>query len=803
MLKNYFIIAIRYLYRNKLQSIIQIASLTIGIAVMIQIGLYVDYEISFDKFNEKLDRIYRLEYGDFAGNASAVGHNIKENFPEVEDVVRIMRPVTTRISYITDLGNGLNKTTDLKVKSVVCDSTLFDVFTFPFIQGDPVTALRDPRSVVLTESAARALFGNQDPIGEVLELETADSTQNFINITGIIHDPKNSHIDFDILLPMVSLKDDTLGSGEKMLNTYQISANWYTYLLLQDPEQKPNIEKRINEFFSEPVKDGPYYSQENIFTMRPLGKVYFSKPLRREWGYCLHGNLSQVRILLAIAVCILLLACINYINLTTARAIMRAREVGVRKGLGAHKPQLILQFLLESIVTILVSSFIALTIVQLLLPVFNELAIADINIERLLEPKILLITISGIAILGVIAGIYPAIYMTSFRTMASLKGEQLKGDRSILFRRVLLTLQYTISVMLIIGVFSFLGQLRYMKTSELGFNKELIINIPDRGPTIDKHQIIKERLLKNPVVQKVSFGSVPGDRIQPFPGYLEYQNVKLKPSIVWIDPDYFDLMNIKILEGRNFTWDREEDMWRGRSRAKENRCKILINEAAERAYNLKSPLGEILTYEGGNLYDGIRYEVIGVVEDFHFFSLHHKIKPTVFFWHKRNNTQETIKFIKTEYVSLFPNMTFEFSFLDDTYNKQYENDERLSVIISNFAFVAILLGCLGLFGLSFFMAARRTKEIGIRKSLGASDHAIFILLSKEFIKWVALSVIIAWPTAWLILSKWFQSFAYRTNISWWIFLLAAFIAFAISFITVAWHAWETARTNPIEALRYE
>ena len=807
MLRNYFITAFRYIIRNKIQSFIQVLSLAIGITAVITIGLFVDNELSYDKFNKKIDRIYRLEFGDFAGNPSAVGHNIKDNFSEVENIVRIRRPETTRMSYISDRGNGSYKRTDLKVKSVDCDSTIFDIFTFPFIQGDPKTALMDPNSIVLTESTANALFGNQDPMGEFLEAESADSTKSLFNVTGVIHDVKNSHIDFDILFPMVRLEDDTVNSGEKILNTYSTSARWFTYLLLPDQKQKLTVEKRINEFFSEPIKDATYYSHEKIFSMRPLEEIYFSSPLTREWGYCLHGNIRQLRILLAIAIFILLLACINYINLTTARASMRAREVGIRKVTGAFKPQLIVQFFLESIITSLVSFLIAITIVQLLLPTFNELAMADLSMERLFEPKPLLLTVAGILILGFIAGIYPALYLTSFGTIVSLKGNQLKGESSIFLRRILLTFQFTISVVLIIGVFTILAQLEYMKTADLGFSRELIINIPNMGFTVDKRQVFKDKLLTNPNVMKVSFGLVPGERIQPFPGYVEYQNIKIKPSIVWTDPDYFEVMDIEILEGRNFSWDREGDLWR-MDHQEENVMRVIINKAATKAFEIKSPIGEILTYEAG-----FRYEIIGVVEDFHFFSLHHKINPTFYFWHRSaagvsikilpHDIQGTIKIIKNEYESIFPNLTFEFSFLDDTYNQQYEDDERFSKIIRNFAIVAILIACLGLFGLSSFMAARRTKEIGIRKAMGASVRSVFLLLSREFVKWVVLSVIIACPVAWIIMNRWLQSFAFRTNIGVGSFILAIVIAFAIAFLTVAWQSLKTARTNPIEALRYE
>jgi putative ABC transport system permease protein len=809
MIRSYFVIAFRYIIRNKIQSVIQIASLAIGITAIILIGLYVDHELSYDKFNEKIDRIYRLEYGEIAGQPTAIGHQIKENFPEVDNVVRMLRYGNgiMGIKYISDQGRGPERKIELKPQYIVCDSTVFDIFTFPFIQGDPASALRDPYSIVLTESTARDIFGDKDPVGEALKSEWFNE---LLTVTGVIHDIENFHIDIDILLSMVSLREWDSLYDDIALNSYRSGTEFFTYLLLPDHYDVSRTEKNINTFLMPKVKDRIYFSEGSTFSLRPLEEIYFSIPLKNEYAYCRHGNLKQLKILSAITIFILVLACINYINLTTARASLRAREVGIRKVSGSLKSSLIVQFLVESVIISLVSLLIAITLVQVLLPTFNQLAMIELSLERFFKPGTILLSITGILLLGFMAGLYPAFYLTTFQPVAFLKGEQMTGVRSVLFRRVLLTFQFTISVVLIIGVLTILRQLKYMKTADLGFEKELIVIIPHHGMHRDFHkrQVFKENLLRNPNIQKVAFGWAPGRKEQTFATFIEYNGIKIKPNFLFIDPDYFDLMDIVLLQGRNFSWDIKGDYWDD-SNTKALRGSIILNESALREFGMVSlEDGDSLISEGG-----FKLEIIGVVEDIHFVSLHYTIEPYFFVWTEPlpeisikilpNNIQGAIINIKNEVESMFPEATFEYKFLDDYYNQQYKNDERLARIISNFAIVAILIGCLGLFGLSTFMAARRTKEIGIRKAMGASVRIVFLLLSREFVKWVALSVIIACPVAWFIMNKWLQSFAYRTNIGVGSFILAIVVAFAIAFITVAWQSFKTARTNPIEALRYE
>lgn len=813
MIRSYFVIAIRYILRNKIQSIIQILSLTIGITAIILIGLYVDHEMSYDKFNEKIDRIYRLEYGEYAGQQSAIGHQIKENFPEVDNVVRMLRwggDILASVRYISDQGEGPERKIELTSQYLACDSTVFDVFTFPFIQGDPASALRDPYSVVLTEHTAREIFGSKDPVGEGLWIDGLTDNKSY-TVTGVIHDVKNFHIDFDILLSIVSVRGETT-IVKNVLDSYKGGDEFFTYLLLPNHYDVSRTERNINTFFMDKVKDRNFFQEALTFSMRPLEEIYFSSPLKNEYGCCRHGNLKLLKILSAIAIFILVLACINYINLTTARASLRAREVGIRKVSGSLKSSLIAQFLIESVIISLVSFLIAITLVQVLLPTFNHLAMIELSLDRFFKPGTILLSITGILLLGFMAGIFPALYLTTFKPVAFLKGNQATGLRSVLFRRVLLTFQFAISLVLIIGVFTILRQLKYMKTADLGFDKELIVMLPGGYENMHwdfhKRQVFKEYLLEHPNIQKVAFGREPGGREQTFTSFIEYNGTRLKPNYLLIDPDYFNLMDIELLQGRNFSWDIKGD-YRDRLNTDAWRGRIILNETTLREFGMVSPEdGDSLIFEGG-----FRPEIIGVVEDIHFVSLHHTIEPYFFAWAEPlseisikilpNNIQGTIKYIKKVVESMYPEALFKYKFLDDFFDRQYENDEKFARIISNFAMVALLIGCLGLFGLSSFMAARRTKEIGIRKTMGASVRIVFLLLSREFVKWIALSVIIACPVAWFVMNRWLQGFAYRTNIGVGTFILAIVVAFAIAFITVAWHAWKTARTNPVEALRYE
>ena len=810
MLRNYFITALRNILRNKIQSLIQVLSLAIGITAAIMIGLYVKHEFSYDRFHEKLDRIYRVEFGAQVGLWSAIGHQIKQEIPEVENVARVLnwhgKDWCMTLEYIPSNDSANKRIADV-YNVYWCDSSVFDLFTIPLIQGDRITALKDPNSCVISKNTAKKLFGDEDPIGESF------GEEGLWTITGVFEDLMNSHLDINLFISIVTLqKNGGVERGHpRYLNNYADQAH-ITYVLLPEGADPSFVEKRIDDFFQDKWKTTFEYEAENSFHLRPLKEIYFSNNLENEMNTFNHGNRGLLRVLSSVAIFILVLGIINYMNLTTARASLRAREVGIRKVVGSTKPGLIRQFLVEATVVTLLSFLIALTLVHLLLPGFNQLASTELDMQIWNMPGTWIPILLLVILLGILSGIYPAVYLTGFQPMASISGSQFKGKGSVYFRRILLTFQFTISMILIIGVLVISSQLNHMKTTELGYNNELIVHLPENnlwGPDHLKRQLIREKLLNNPNVRGVTFShGISGEEqnIVAEPGTLK----GIKKYTAWqgIDPEYIDLMEIQIVKGRNFSRNRPADYWPDRGN---QTGRIMVNETFLREFELEFPADHFITYE-----NGFQQEIIGVVNDFHYTSLHEKIQPTSFFWMEYlsylsikitpQNIESTLKFIQSELESIFPEKfeyTLQYSFLDETYARQYIRDEKTARIIINFAIVAVLIACLGLFGLSSFMAARRIKEIGIRKAFGASVQSVFLLLAREFIKWVGLAIVIACPVAWIIMDRWLQSFAYRTNISWWIFAVAILTALVITFATVTWQSLKTARTNPIESLRYE
>ena len=815
MFRNYFISALRNMTRNRIQTLIQVVSLAIGITAAISIGLYIQHEFSYDQFNEKLDRIYRVEFGNSVGQYSAIGNQIKQEIPEVENVVRIAN-FGGKDRVFTSGYMPSEDSADLRFIEVGnqywCDSTIFDVFTIPLIQGDPATALKDPSSCVVSESTARRIFGERDPMGESL-------WEGSLTITGVFKDIERSHIDIDMMLSMIQF--DSLENAPRgqpgYLNSY-IGRSWMTYLLLPEGTDPSYFEDRIDAFFREKWKSEFDFEPENRFRLRPLRDIYFSSNLEQEINTFNHGNLKQIRVLMLIALFILVLGIINYINLSTARASLRAREVGIRKVTGSSKKRLVFQFLTESVLITLVSFLLGLTLVQLLLPGFNRLASTDLDMQFLAMPETMGIILSSVFLLGIISGIYPALYMTGFQPVSSLAGENSTGKGSLYLRRMLLTFQFTISLVLIIGVLVIFRQLRYMKFSDPGFNRELVVNVGGSGIAYywqmdhSKRQLIRERLLQYPDIRGVAFSRGIAGREQLI-SQEPYELNGIKKYGIWmgIDPDYIDLMGLELAFGRNFSHERPGD-YRPYIIG-DGILKILANETFIKTFKLEADAPQIITLKGRSEWQA---EVIGVIEDFHFQSFHEKIQPTLFAWQEflpslsiriaPQNIRKTLGNIRSELVSVFPFLhedTFKLSFLDETYARQYFRDEKNFRIIISFAIVAVLIACMGLFGLSSFMAARRIKEIGIRKAFGASERSVFLLLSREFLRWVGLAILIACPVGWIIMDRWLQNFAYRNTIPWWIFALTILIALVITFATITWQSLKSARTNPVDSLRYE
>ena len=821
MLRNHLIIAIRYILSNKLQAVIQIASLSIGITAALLIGLYAWNELSHDKFLEKYDRIYRVEYGDMAGLPSAIGHQIKENIPEVENVVRISerqgREPSLYFRYIPS-GDSSNTKTVSVDNWYWCDSTVFKIFSFRLIQGDPESALKDPYTCVLTQSTARRIFGELDPVGMTLE-RTNRGHKSWFTVTGIIEDVQNSHLKIN-LLGSITSHDSVRGHkpyewfprGHPLyLNTYT-NQDQFTYITLAKGADPAIILGIIHDLFKDKVREFAPFQDGKLFSLRPLKDIYFSPKIKDEGSYRKFGNLKQLRLLITIAIIILLVAGINYLNLTTARSTLRIKEIGVRKVSGSSRTLLAIQFLVESTFMAMISLLVALTLVQLLLPSFNRIFSMELTTDTLLKWEAVIFYISLTVLLGIISGLYPAIYLSRMRVVPSGADRFTRESGMLVFRGGLLTIQFAISIILLIGIFVIFRQLVFMKSADLGFDKDLIINVRHRSNFGDdwEQKLFKQELLKNPGILGVAYsGSEMGNLAYTGGEEYEFNGIKNYCAILPVDPDFINVMGITLLEGRNFSYDIYQDYYHWDSAVECRVYSVLLNESAASAFRLDSPIGNI-----GKIFNGFNVKIIGIVKDFHFRSLHQKINPTLYLFGPRwfyganvkiapDKINATISYMKKVFESVYPGFVIEYSFLDKTFDIQYVKDERTARLIMFFAIIAFLIACLGLFGLAFFMAARRTKDIGIRKVVGASDRTIFILLSNEFIKWITLSVIIACPLALIIMKGWLQNFAYRTNIPAWIFAVAIVFAYGISFVIVAWHAWKTARTNPIEALRYE
>ena len=811
MLRSFLIITLRILWRNKVTSFINIFSLAVGMTAFILIMLYVHHEFSHDKFNEHHDRIYRLEAEGYGKLPPVIGDYVKDRVPEIEKIARLGDGYQPFVSYTPQDDPEAIK--EVEIYRYWADSTTFEVFTFPLIQGDPNTALVNPFSVVLSRSTASNLFGDRNPIGEIVECNKVE-----FQVTGIIADIKKFHIEIDALFSSTSV--------EKMFPERDLNEaagnSWLwsgTYLLLTENADPVQVKEKINNILAE-INDGNLISLIfDGFQIHPLNDIYFNGSTA-NLQYGKHGNLKLVQTFMVIAIFILALACINYINLTTAKAIIRTKEIAMKKVVGSGKTLLRYQFIIESVLITVISFLIAITLVQGVLPRFNQLAMIDISMSDYHNPVFWFSSILIVLLLGVISGLYPALYLTNIRFTSLIKGETIKGSRGAILRRILLTFQFSISILLIIAIITNLRQLQYARNMELGFSKEHVITISTPGmPNFIEGQTrrenIREKLLQNPDIQLVSFTCGSLGKQLPISGSLEIEGEKVTCNWLPIDPDYLELMGIELLEGRNYSWDIEGDcMWDlDEQRRKENHTfRLLFNETAIKEFWSESPLDKI---HNGNLQGlgDFKYEVIGIVKDFHYRSVHHKIEPVFFIWNwlqhlmcvkiSSSDIPSTIQFIQNEWKKVYGDVPIRYSFLDETFDQQYKSDEQGAKIIGYFTGLAIIIACMGLYALSSFMVARRTKEIGIRKTMGASTGRIFLILSLDFVKWILLSVIITIPIAGLIMNKWLQGFAYHINLGAGIFILAFFIALFIAMSTVTWQSLKTALANPAESLRYE
>ena len=794
MLKNYFKIAFRNLWRHKGFSFINIMGLAVGMTAFFLIFLYVHFELSYDSFHTKADRIYRVvsdiktptETLHASGPSWAVPPNAKDEFPEVEAFVRIAAN-----------DNVLIRKGDIKFQednAMWADSSFFKVFDFKLLKGDPNTALKEPFSVVFTETAAKKYFGKTNPVGQSL-LITGDGLP--AKVTGVMKDiPENSQIQGDVVLSMSTITQKFNQGLDSQWGNYGAQA----YLLLKSGTNAKALEKKFPAFLER--RNGDEMKKMQMFP------TLFLEPLKDVYLYSTRngsktGNINNVYIFSIIAVFILLIACINFINLTTARSAERAKEVGIRKVIGADKSQLKRQFIGESIVLCLLAFVLTVILSWFLLPLFNQLAGKTVSDGIFSQPQYVLLLLATSVGIGLLAGIYPAWVLSSFKPVIVLKGRFSTGTRGILLRKGLVIAQFTISIILIIATIIVYNQMTFMRNQDLGFNKDQMMIIDTYGDPAKKS--FQQSLANIPSVKSTSLaGSVPGGNN---PGaYSEIENIKGDMQIAnldlyFVDFDYINQYKIKMVAGRGFSREFGTDTTQA----------MVLNEAAVKMFGYNSPQQAI-----GKRFKqwGREGKIIGVMKDFHYRSLQKDIKPLsmriepdgcnlVSINVSSNNLPSTIAAIENKWKSLIPNRPFSYFFLDEFFNKQYRSEERFGKLFLNFAALAIFISCLGLLGLSSYSTIQRTKEIGIRKVMGASVTSIVNLLSTDFLKLVFLSFFIAAPVAWFFMHKWLLDFAYRININWWAFILAGATAVFIALFTISFQAIKAAISNPVKSLRTE
>ena len=802
MIRNYIKIAIRNLVKHKFYSLINISGLAIGIASFIIIMLYIIDELSYDRYHKNADNIYRLvNVYDFNGvgenSASSpfpVAFTMKDEYPGmIKNVVRIFNFQSPRM--LIELGDKRYN----ERRFFFADSTFFHIFDHEFIHGNPKTVLNESYSVVLTESAAKKYFGDDNPVNKTIKFEK----QFDLKVTGVIKDvPAQSHFNFDFIASMSSVGRMF---GGRLPQTWVWNPCW-TYLLLEDGAA-PVLEKKFPDFINKYFNDA---EKKNIsLYLQPLTDIHLKSRLDYELEP--NNNISYIYILSAIAAFLLIIASINFMNLATATSAARAKEIGVKKVVGVYRSQLIFQFISESIILSFISLIIALILVELLLPAFNTFTNKDIVLSILLQPKYLLALIVLVLFTGAFSGIYPAFYLSAFKPVSVLKGSLRRENKSTLPRKILVVVQFVISITLIIGTLTVFNQLKFLRNADLGFNKEQVIIIPvNHTPIARSYKSVKNELLLNTDIISITavddiFG-VAHNTHEFRPEGFPQDKLQFYPALV-VRYDFVKTFDIKILAGRDYNEDNKTDPEKG----------MLINEAMVRHLGWGSNEEAL-----GKKFKSLNGEerVIGVTNNFNATSLHEqagpfvlniKEKPEEVMWFLKfmairlapDNHKKTIDFIETKWKEFAPSRPFEYSFLDQELKKLYKDEDNLGKLSLIFSLLIIFIASLGLFGLTSFMAEQRTKEIGIRKVLGAKVTDIITLLSKEFLKLIVIAILIAWPIAFLLIDDWLSHFAYRTAINWFVFILAGLFALIIALLITAYKAYVTSQTNPVDTLKYE
>ena len=791
MLINLIKTAVRHILKHFGYSLLNILGLTIGISSALFLIIYVSDEVSYDRYHENADRIYRVsskitERDDqFTWIVAQIpfGPQVVQDYPEVQSFVRFMPMPRALYKYEDKEYNEEN--------FFYVDSTLFDIFTYKVIKGDVRSALREPNKIVLTEKIASRYFGSSDPIGKTLT--TGSST---FEVTGVIKNvPSNSHFRFDAVASRNNLPKQ-YGAGQ--WGNFGV----FTYLLFPENFNVKAFETKMQEMYTRYMK--------SIFGPLNIKIEYILEPITRIHLYSTNagepeptGSITYVYIFAIVALFLVLIAAMNYMNLATARSTRRAREVGLRKVVGSRRGPLVLQFLSESIVFTIISLIISIVVIMILLPKFNLLAGKSFDLHIIFSPVVLL-SLSGVILLvGIFGGSYPAFFLSRFSAVTVLKGEITQGSAGSLFRKILVVIQFGISVTMIICTMVVFRQLNYMKTMEQGFDQKNVLSLELNRAMVQKYPVLKQALLENPNIKYVSSTDTPvGEGSGKLLFNVETDQGMSQRGINFaiVDHDFVKALGINIVKGRGFQQDMPSDTLTG----------VIVNETFVKRMGWAEPIGKKV--EAGNS-NQLRARVIGVMQDYHQTGMYNKIESLLLAYRILNNVvyiklsgndlKQTLSYVEAKWKEVFPDQPYQYTFLAERFNRQFEADEKRGLIFTMFTVLAILIACLGLFGLASYMVEQSTREIGIRKVFGANESTILKLITRDFLLLVTISILIAFPVSFYFMNNWLKNYVYRTKIGWTLFIIAALLTIIITFITISYKAYKAAIMNPASALKTE
>ena len=807
MIRNYFKIALRNLLKYKFISFINLFGLTVGLTCCLLITTYVLNELSYDRYNKNADNVYRVirSFNNQDGVVSLTlgtvappfGYYLPGDFPEIKKTTRMLDNGITPLRYKEKLLN--------EEHVFFADENLVDVFSVDVTKGNPAKALTEPYSVMMTPETAKKYFGDEDPMNKIIRA----NNQFNLKVTGIYKPfPQNAHMHPEMLVSFNTLKD-SLVYGEKGLRTNWGNNSFFTYILLPQHYDANKMIARFPAFLDNHMAGEYGGKKPSQFTKLDLQKLtdihlYSHTDYEAEQN----SDMKRVYIFAAIAFFILLIACINYMNLSTARSALRAREIGIRKVIGARKKELIFQFLSESVLISWVAIILAIGLLLVSMPWLNKMTDQQLSVSILLKWQVLVPVFLAPFIVGILSGIYPALFMSGFQPIKTLKGLFKVGGGNISFRKVLVVTQFSISIILIITTAVVFQQLHFMQKKSLGFNRDHIVLMNYNDDIHKQFESFRNELLSNANFKEVTRSSrVPSGRLLDYQGAATFSGDSVKAvtidiKMVSVDDNFIPAYGMEMAAGRNFSKEFGTDT-----------ASFILNESSVKAlgWPLKEAIGKDFKYAD------VRGHIIGVVKDFHFESLHQSIAPMIFI--KRslsdpgfnnlsvkiagNNVQAAMGHLENTWKKFAPQTPFQAAFLDERFDALYKSEQKQGDIFTVFAFIAILIACLGLFGLSAFTITQRVKEIGVRKVLGASTGSIVSLLSKDFLKLVGIAAVIAFPVAWYAMHTWLQDFAYRINMPWWIFILAGIIAAIVALATISFQAVKAALSNPVKSLRSE